>query len=173
MTEYEKVEKLREKTNVTYEEARTALEAADWDLLEALVLLEKEGKVENGPARHSTKAEATPEEEPEKESAFRQHAVSFRDQVRKFIRICCDNHFAITRKEKEVLRIPVIVLLILVLMSAGWTLAILAAGLFFGLRYSLHGEQLGKPAVNDVMDKAANAAENVRETVEDSLRNGK
>ena len=40
------VETLRDKTNVTYEEARDALERADWDLLEAVVLLERDGKVE-------------------------------------------------------------------------------------------------------------------------------
>ena len=172
MTEYEKVEKLCEKANISYEEAKVALEAADWDLLEALVLLEKEGRIENGAAHHSTRTEAAPEEEPEKESAFKQHAVSFRDQIRKFIRICCDNHFEVSHKGKEVLCIPVIVLVILVLVSVGWTLAVLAAGLFFGLRYTLHGPQLGKPAVNDVMDKAADAAENVRETVGDSLHKG-
>lgn len=169
MTEYEKVEKLCEKANVTYEEAKTALEAADWNLLDALVLLEQQGKVKGAAARHSTKAETIPEEEPEKESAFKQHAAGFRDQIRKFIRICCDNQFAISHKGKEVLRVPVIVLVILVLVSVGWTLLALAAGLFFGLRYSFHGEHLGKPAVNDVMDKAADTAEYARETVEDSL----
>ena len=61
MTEYEKVEKLCEKANISYEEAKAALEAADWDLLEALVLLEKEGRIENGAAHHSTRTEAAPD----------------------------------------------------------------------------------------------------------------
>ena len=41
----EKVERLREKANVTYEEAKAALEETGGDLLDAIVLLERQGKV--------------------------------------------------------------------------------------------------------------------------------
>ena len=41
----EKVERLREKANVTYEEAKAALEQTGGDLLDAMVLLERQGKV--------------------------------------------------------------------------------------------------------------------------------
>ena len=46
----EKVERLREKANVSYEEAKDALEQANGDLLDAIVLLERQGKVK-GPAQ--------------------------------------------------------------------------------------------------------------------------
>ena len=62
---------------------------------------------------------------------------------------------------------------ILLVCANVWLLIALVAGLFFGLRYSIEGEQLGKPSVNDVMDKAATAAENVRVTVVDSFRDKK
>ena len=55
MTNFEMVETLREKANVTYEEARDALEAANWDLLDAMLLLEKEGKVPESSASFSTR----------------------------------------------------------------------------------------------------------------------
>ena len=58
MTNYEMVELLRQKANVSYEEAKAALEASDWDLLDAIVLLEREGKVPENDARFSTKAES-------------------------------------------------------------------------------------------------------------------
>ena len=45
MTNLEMVETLREKANVSYEEAKTALEASNWDLLDAILLLESEGKI--------------------------------------------------------------------------------------------------------------------------------
>ena len=48
----EKVERLREKANVSYEEAKAALEQTGGDLLDAIVLLERQGKVKE-PA-HST-----------------------------------------------------------------------------------------------------------------------
>ena len=42
MTLYEMVEKLAEKMNVTLEEAKVALEAAEWNMLDAALVLEKE-----------------------------------------------------------------------------------------------------------------------------------
>ena len=49
MDHFEMVEKLRAKANVSYEEAKAALEKSDWDMLDALVLLESEGKVKDAP----------------------------------------------------------------------------------------------------------------------------
>lgn len=48
MTHYEMVEKLREKADVTYEEAKSALELTDWDLLDAMLLLERRGQTKQG-----------------------------------------------------------------------------------------------------------------------------
>ncbi|HEY5466186.1 MAG TPA: hypothetical protein VIL27_04045, partial [Clostridia bacterium] len=45
MVTLEQVELLRSKADVTYEEARQALEATGGDLLDAVVLLEIQGKV--------------------------------------------------------------------------------------------------------------------------------
>jgi len=45
MTTLEQVEKLCAMANITYEEAKTALDAANGDLLEAIIYLEKQGKV--------------------------------------------------------------------------------------------------------------------------------
>ena len=41
MDKLEKVEKLRAKTGVSYEDAKNALEACDYDLLDAIIYLEK------------------------------------------------------------------------------------------------------------------------------------
>lgn len=173
MTESEKIEKLKEKTGVSEEDARAALEQSDWDLLDAVVLLERSGKTEGETSRHSTKAESAETAEPDGRSRFNRHASGFWEQVKHIIQIGNENSFVISYKEKQLISLPVTVLVLLFLLLRLWLLAALVIGLFPGLRYSLQGEQLGKPEVNDVMDKAANAAENVRETVEDSLRSGK
>ena len=47
MDELEKVEKLRERANVSYEEAKEALDKSNGDLLDAMVYLEKQGKVKS------------------------------------------------------------------------------------------------------------------------------
>ena len=45
MDNLEKVERLREKADVTYDEAKRALEACNWDMLDAMIYLEALGKV--------------------------------------------------------------------------------------------------------------------------------
>ena len=47
----EQVEQLRAHAAVSYEEARRALEACDGDLLDALILLEREGRIPPGGGR--------------------------------------------------------------------------------------------------------------------------
>ena len=56
MDELEKVERLRERANVTYEEAKKALEECNGDMLDAMVYLEKHGKVKQpGQSSYSTR----------------------------------------------------------------------------------------------------------------------
>ena len=56
------VEKLREYANVTYEEAKAALDEANGDLLEAVILLERQGKTKQPEqSTYTTKAEEQPQ----------------------------------------------------------------------------------------------------------------
>ena len=59
MDHIEMVEKMREKTGLSYEEARAVLERSDWNLLDALIALEQEGKREGG-ATYTTTETVTP-----------------------------------------------------------------------------------------------------------------
>ena len=63
----EQVEQLRAHAAVSYEEARRALEACDGDLLDALILLEREGRIPPGGGRgafFTTQPGAAPEPPP-------------------------------------------------------------------------------------------------------------
>ena len=46
MNDFEKVELLRQKANVTYEEAKDALKACNGDMLDAMVYLEKSARLD-------------------------------------------------------------------------------------------------------------------------------
>ena len=45
MDNYQKVEQLVSKAGCSYEDAKTALEGCGWDMLDAVIKLEREGKV--------------------------------------------------------------------------------------------------------------------------------
>ena len=58
MDKLEKAEKVVEKTGASFEDARAALEASNYDVLDAIVYLERTGKSAGGAASYSTAGEA-------------------------------------------------------------------------------------------------------------------
>ena len=56
MDNLDKVEKLRERADISYDEARAVLEECEWDLLDAVIKLEEQGKISSeGRGEYSTK----------------------------------------------------------------------------------------------------------------------
>ena len=82
MERAEMIEKIVEKTGVSYEEAKEALERCGYDLLDAILILEREGKVqEKKTAYYSTGAQSTAEnsaERIEEQTASSQDDTSYR-----------------------------------------------------------------------------------------------
>lgn len=59
MDNFEKVEKLVEKTGVDYAKAKEALEKSEWDMLDAVIYLEAEGLIQKKVGNYSTANAAT------------------------------------------------------------------------------------------------------------------
>jgi len=157
MTNYEMTEKLSEKMGVTLEEAKRALEACDWDMLDAALMLEKAQGGESAPyttRRERKSAEAQAEDE-------RRGVVDgIGDLLRKLFDLGIRNHFEVRRRDEDapVLDVPVIVLVLLMIFAFWVCVPLLVIGLFMGFRYSFSGAELGREGINQAMDKAAEAA---------------
>lgn len=178
----EKVELIREKCNVSYEEARNALTACNGDVLDAIVMLENEHKVtERMPTVEQREPEAAPEvtyELPEAAAgtgytanAQAQASPSANSAWRRFCAKCkelwnagMEMTFVAERKGERVLALPV-ALVVLGMLLWGATLWLMVLGLFFGLRYRIEGDGRAAQTVNDAMDKAADAADNIKESI--------
>ena len=170
MTNFEMVELLREKANISYEEAKTALELANWDLLDAMLVLEREGKVSGNGGSYSTKDEVVDQDECKGKKHC--NGEGLRGTLRwlgrtlaKLIRIGNENSLVVWRKGEELFSLPVTVCVVLLMCSVGTVLFALAIGLFCGLRYSFRGPNLGKESINSAMDRAAEAAETVKNEI--------
>ena len=163
MEELEKVEKLRERANVSYEEAKEALENSNGDLLDAMVYLEKQGKVKS-PEQTSYSTDAS--EQPKyadvpaivKEGEERSNEESVGKKLGKMLKKACkylnDNHLKVDHKDKTILDIPLWVALI-ALLAAWWILVILIiVSLFCDYRYTIVGTG-NNDEVNKVMEKAS------------------
>ena len=66
MDNYQKLEQIVNKAGCSYEDAKAVLESCDWDMIDAIIILEKEGKVKRETAAFtSQKAEEAAEVIPE------------------------------------------------------------------------------------------------------------
>jgi hypothetical protein len=194
MATLEHVEKLRARANVSFEEARDALEACNGDLLDALILLERQGKTASpgdGGYYSSEPAEIVCRDapngnggrhgkrghyyDPNAEEGWRNFANFWKTLGRgllKLLEIGSANHFEISRNGKLILAVPVTVFVIL-LVFFWWLVPVMLLGLFFSFRYTFRGRELGKDYINDAMNGAADAASAASDSFRKSARGNK
>ncbi|MBO4871996.1 MAG: hypothetical protein J5496_01085 [Lachnospiraceae bacterium] len=170
MDKFEKVEKLVEKAGVSYEDANWALEQANGDLLDAMILLEKIGKAA-APKKssYSTQYEDQVQYLPVEQAAERGKDGNRSSEPGKFKEFCrkawqvLSGNFLVIRHHGDVFaKLPLwaVILLLLAVWHVG--LVLILVSLFFGFTYQFQGEA-DMEAANKVMDKASNAAEKVKE----------
>jgi len=176
MDQLEKVEKLREKANVSYEEAKEALEANNWDILDAMVYLEKAGKVEGPKATSYTTNGEDDSSTQNNSTSYSSNNTSFGEVIGKFFSWCGkvikkgnENSFQIERNNEKPTCIPVTIFVLFVVFIFWVTIPLLVIGLFFGFKYSFRGPDVDKKPVNDFMDKASETAKNIKDDFKSGL----
>ena len=164
----EKVERLREKANVSYEEAKAALEQTGGDLLDAIVLLERQGKVKE-PA-HSTFSTEYEEQKDyikvrdkveEQENSAPSMGRTIGRLFRGLIRFIKQTTFIVTKGEDTVFTMPTLVFALLLFFFWEVLAPVMVIALFFGVRYSFEGEEEAEKA-NSILHKAGDFAQDVK-----------
>ena len=168
----DKVEKLREKTGVSYEDAKAALEATGGDVLDALVLLENQGKLKKPEQQYYSTGEKKEASEELKEAvkAYEEdNSGSFKNTSKRFFAWCkqwlnkgMENFFVVNRNGEELISIPVLALIILFIIAFWIMLIVLIGGLFLGCKYAFRGNITKKVDINAACDKAAETAETIK-----------
>ena len=164
----EKVERLRERADVTYEEAKAALEEAGGDLLDAMVLLERRGKV-RGPAQSSYSTEYEEQKDyirvRDKVEQQKKSAPSFTHTVgrlvKTFFSFIRHTVFIVTKEDSIIFTMPSWVLVLLLFFFWEAIVPVMVIALFFKVNYSFDGAQNVKRA-NDILGKAGEFAQDVR-----------
>ena len=181
MTELEKAEKLREKANVSFAEAKEALEKSGGDILDALIYLENQGKstVPAGGGYFSgadvSKETPMPSSGESEKSGRTDGGEAFADLMRRFGRFCLKvlhkgstNYLEAWKGGEQLFSCPVIVVVILAIFFVWITIPLIIISMFCGFQYRFSGEDLGKDSVNAVMDGATNVVEDVKKTFAES-----
>lgn len=183
MTTIEQVEKLCTMANISYEEAKAALDAANGDLLEAIIYLEKQGKIKAptaGGGYYSSENIIDAGERAYKDNSWekRHHHchkgkgsfISFLKKIGEFglklIRKGNANFFEVLKGEEIKASFPVTVLALLLFFAFWVTIPLAIIGLFFGLRYRFVGTDFNCSSVNQAMNSAANAAVDLKKSMD-------
>ena len=181
----EQVERLREKANVSYGQAKAALEYSGGNLLDALIYLEEQGVIPRPEETYySTKGETPPpppqelpvlpvEVQGKKQKKQKKGPGQSRERghlLQWLRRILLDNELEIWRKGQPITAVPMLILLIFVIFLYWIAVPMLILGLFLGFRYKVSGPDLENEAFNSMMDSAGSTAEDVGRQVMDELK---
>lgn len=167
MDHMEMVEKLRQHANVTYEEAKAALESANWDMLDAMIELERRGKVRAGAAYETGSTRGAQYEKVNATASAKRENNGWKNfcaSVCALFSKSCKNSFRVTRNDSELITVPLLVMVILMIVCFWILLPVLVVALFFNCRYSFVGPDFKDESVNRAMGKATDAAASIKET---------
>ena len=184
MTTVEQVEKLRAMAQVTYAEARDALAASDGDMLEAIIYLEQQGKVNPPPSNgyyssqvhnDNSNGDYTGTNQRTNQQGYQDPKASsggLRNICRwclKMIRKGNINYFEIHKENASKASFPITVLGILLLCAFWVVVPLLIIGLLLGYQYRFFGPNFTASAMgataNNLMDEAYNTVNDLKKNM--------
>lgn len=142
MERHEMAEKLVEKCGISYEEAGEVLRDANYDMLEAMIILERRGKLGSSPKnRYTTGIMSNYVSTSEKTAADAESLSEFLriawDKFCEILRSILRYHVVISKNGREVLSFPVLLAVILLCATAGLAVAAMIISLINGCSYSI------------------------------------
>lgn len=134
----ELIDELRKRANVSYKDAKEALEKANGDIVEALIYLEKQNKVDEG-----------------KEN-------SFLNTIKKIIKKGNNTKFIIKKKENTILSLPVTAVVIITVVAPYITVAGIIVAILTGHKIKFQGKNGENMKANDTIDKITDIVDKAR-----------
>ena len=152
MEEFEKVEQLVKVTGVSFEDASNAIRACDGNIVDAMVYLEKLGKI-NKNAKQSTTSSA--------EEKGKKAIEDVKVPAGKFVNYMTKNKLSVKKGDETVATVPVGAAAVLGCMAAPVAVPAAFLSMMFGYEYSFTGESNLETA-NKVLAQAGSTAGQVK-----------
>ncbi len=147
----EQVEKLRARSDLSYEEAKSLLESCRGSVLDALIELERQGRAKSPKEEGAGPTKTGPEKAPKSPRSpvkvvvvtgstwenFWKDAWTLLGRCWEILRHCNHYQLHILREDKTVSAIPIWVVLLVVLVAFYVAVPLLVVGLFLGCRYEI------------------------------------
>lgn len=160
MENHKLIDKLKNEANISYEEAKNALEKSSWDILDAFVYLEEKGEIQKPSVsifytnEYKENGEVTTIKNQENKYNNRKKDNTFEGifvKVCKLIDICNNIFFEIKKENKTFLRMPITVVILLLLFAFWLAIPLFIVGLFFDIEFSLAGNRVEITKINHIL----------------------
>lgn len=164
MERNEMINTLVRKANISPEEAQEVLEKCNWDLLDAIVYLERMGKVENNEVTALTVVEVKEDKkkQDEKYGGIGEIIGRMFKFIGKFIRKANKNFFEIRKDNEKPIRISLTISILFLIFLSVPTIVLLIIGLFCGYKYSISGSDFNYDGVNNVFEEVSKSADHIK-----------
>lgn len=168
---FERTMELSAKAGVSIEDARAALNANDYDMLNAMIYLEHLGKTTSeqllrgtNPGRtHKVNCEA-------KKAQVKSFMGKLFDRIKELVKKGNENYLNLSKNGKDIINIPLTIVVIAFIISFWFCLPLAIVLLFFGIRYSFVGKDFKEDDVfNGAMNKASSAADGIKRDFSESV----
>lgn len=171
MITLEQVEKLKEVTGVSYNEAKEVLELTKGDMLEAVLYLERAGRIQKPLNDGTATFTQTVQKEPVKQQKTQEQDgfKKFIDWIKHIIHLGNINDFVVYKEDKDTMSIPLTILVIMLLFAFWIVFPLVIIGLFFGYRYRFSGPNFKDDKVNKTVDTLSDATIKTGEAVKDAV----
>lgn len=184
MEDYKLVEKLKNEANISYEEAKIALEKSNWDILDAFVYLEEKGKVQKPSVGIFYTNEYKKNHKNSLVTNNKNKGNNYNNTKKDngfegiFVKVCriidtCNNIFFEIKKENKIfLKIPVTVIIVLLIFAFGIVIPLYIVGLFFDFEFSLLGNRAQINKINHVLKVISENVKKVKGKLKRRFKNG-
>ncbi len=143
----ESIDRLRERTQVSYEDAKEALEACNDDIVEALIYLEKKGKIKPPPAKDG-----------------------FCATLKKLIKASNETRFIVSKKGNPIINLSLTIVILVTLFVPPLTIIGLLLALFTGHHFRMERPNHAELKINKTFDDVSAAAAKVSAQVSDAMK---
>lgn len=141
----EQIDFLRERANVSYREAKEALEQADGDMVEALLMLEKDEKLSEEKGSAKAKGEGS----------------GLWKNFKNFIRRMNKIRFILGNEKNVLLNFPLTLAVLLAVLATPFVVIGLIIALFTGYKIQFKNESGKDMAVNKYFDKVSDSVKSM------------
>lgn len=168
------VDKLKNKANISYEEAKDVLEKSNWDMLEAMLYLEAHGKVQKPSISifYTNESKESYNEDGEEvnlkkdtnENNF-ENKNSFEgvfEAICKAIDTCNNIFIEIIRNSRVILKIPFTVLIVLLFFAFWIVIPLMIIGLFFNMEFLVSSKKIDVDKINKVFKETSKVVKDVK-----------